>query len=652
MSSPILEAPSLAEGLFYFIAFCFGAFIKLFLPATVRVHFFLLFMFIANFSIGQFIQPVDKDSILSSLCEYKFQDKLTGNNPNYIDTLPESLLNQPLVFFNLKTNLGNSGTPLLDLTNQKLNQSIGFNGQFDHLDSYRFSKRNTFQYDVNKAYTEFNYLNGSNAEESFSVLHTQKVRELFNLGFRFNSLKSEGFFARQQTQHRNVALVSNFNSKNKRYYAEAGVFFNKAIVFENGGISDTNSFFQNSLPRNLIPVNLNNSSNKSSNRSVYFNQYYRLNNSSEIDSNGVSQNNSNYEISVYHNFEFIQSNYLFSDLETDSSFYATLDANPSGEYWSKSNFEMFDNSFGLTFNSRKFPFQSNFSFQQQFFQVGDYETSYNFNNQIVNAEVAVPVFNVLKTDMSYSQVLSGYNSGDGRLVLNSNFEFSKKYQIGFTYKIQTSISPYIYLDYSGTNFSYKNSFNKERVNEISVNQNFLNVFKVDIGSGLFNNGIYFNDELSAVQSNTLDEYYFLNLNLELENKRFFLSNNTRFQQFSNSQLFPLPKFISFTRAYVKGWIFDHHMFVNLGADIFYTSQFRGFGYSPLTRQFFTNTTENRFGNYPYIDLFFACKVKTARIFVKASHLNQGFTGDNYFLVNNYPYHDFSLRIGFSWSFLN
>ena len=611
----------------------------------------IFFAFVFN-SFGQFIQSELKDSVISSLYEIDFENKLYSKESDYFDTLQISEVNQPSIFYNLKTNLGNNGSPLLPLTFSKFCQPIGFFGQFDFLGDYRFHESNSSQYEVNKAFTEFQYLNGSNSEERFSVVHIQNIKKSFNTGFKFNSLKSEGIYARQFLQHRNFSFFSNYSNKKRNYYAETGFHLNKSLLFENGGLTSPNLIIDNSLPKNLLPVNLEQATNKSENRSFYYNHFYLPFSKNVSDSLNQDSIELIRSIVLYQKFNFNQTNYLFADLAQDSNYYENIGMTSTSEYWSKQNFQVMNNSFGILLQPKRYIRSADISIDQQFVMVGNYAKSNNFNNQLFRIKGELPLFKILETKLDYSQVFSGYNSGDGRFKLNSNLDLTKFYNVGFTFQTQTTTVPYVFQNYFGTSFQYENSLQKERVNEISVNQLFYNFIKVDLGSGLYNNGVFFTENLVVNQSNTLDEYLFVNVNLKAENKRFFVSTDTRWQQFSNSLLLPLPKFISFSRVYLKGWIFDHHMFVNLGVDLFYTSQFRGFGYSPQNRQFYSNTSANRFGNYPFVDLFFAAKVKTARFFVKASHLNQGFSGNNYFLAQNYPYHDFSLRVGFAWSFLN
>ncbi len=72
---------------------------------------------------------------------------------------------------------------------------------------------------------------------------------------------------------------------------------------------------------------------------------------------------------------------------------------------------------------------------------------------------------------------------------------------------------------------------------------------------------------------------------------------------------------------------------------------------PMLRSFYIQDQE-LVGNYPYFDFYVAAKVKSARVFVKLSHINSGFSGTGYYAAPNYPMADRMLRLGVDWTFWN
>ena len=605
----------------------------------------LAFIFLSIVLNAQFVAPEHKDSVYSNLKVYYQQEFLNNNSTEFIDTITNSVINTHPYFNNFQVNLGNIGTPQYSLEFQKNIQTIGFVGNFDHLNNFRFSPLNSPQYKVNKALTEFSYLNGTQEEERFSVIHVQNLDSNKNIGFKYQSQNSLGFYDRQRTQIRNFYLFGNYHSKNEKYYLDGAFYFNRTNILENGGITADSLFLNNTFSRNLIPVFHTNASNKSEQREYHFNHYYTF-----FDGAKDSSTIKNHELKAYQTFNFYQFNSLFTDLNTDNIYYSGSTISEGTELWSKWNYEKIDNKFGIDFSSNSF--KLNGFLQQQFIEIGTYKESRTLQNQILGLKGEVNLFKILKIDSKYEQVLAGYNGGDGKLILNGYLPLTNQIGLNFSYNTLVARVPFVYNTFYANQLEIQNNFQKEKLNQITGGLKIRDVIDFEIGSGLFNNGVYFDSPFSATQSNTNDEFFFAQFKGDFQMKRLVWQTKLKYQTFANANLFPLPNFVSFNRFYLKGWIFDHHLHFNLGFDVFYASKYNGYGFSPLTRQFFLNSSGTNLGNYPFVDLFAAAKVKSARFYIKACHINQGFTGNNFYVAQNYPFHDFSLRLGFSWAFLN
>lgn len=70
---------------------------------------------------------------------------------------------------------------------------------------------------------------------------------------------------------------------------------------------------------------------------------------------------------------------------------------------------------------------------------------------------------------------------------------------------------------------------------------------------------------------------------------------------------------------------------------------------PSTGRFYIQN-EKKIGNYPFFDAFVNFKVKRTRFFAKFTHVNSGWTGDNYFTILHNPMSRRVFIFGLSWSF--
>jgi len=86
-----------------------------------------------------------------------------------------------------------------------------------------------------------------------------------------------------------------------------------------------------------------------------------------------------------------------------------------------------------------------------------------------------------------------------------------------------------------------------------------------------------------------------------------------------------------------------------GVTFNYFTKYHLNGYDPVLAEFFVQNTQE-LGAFPLIDVFVNMKVRQTRIFVKAEHINSGFTGNDFFSAPGYPYRDFNVRFGLVWNF--
>jgi hypothetical protein len=73
------------------------------------------------------------------------------------------------------------------------------------------------------------------------------------------------------------------------------------------------------------------------------------------------------------------------------------------------------------------------------------------------------------------------------------------------------------------------------------------------------------------------------------------------------------------------------------------------GYHPIIGEFYSQN-DTQYGGFPLIDIFVNAKVRQTRLYLKAEHLNSGFTGNTFYSAPGYPYRDYIIRFGLVWNF--
>jgi hypothetical protein len=113
----------------------------------------------------------------------------------------------------------------------------------------------------------------------------------------------------------------------------------------------------------------------------------------------------------------------------------------------------------------------------------------------------------------------------------------------------------------------------------------------------------------------------------------------------------IPKLVTESRVYYQTYVFKKALLGQLGAELYYQSVFKGYGYSPSTQQFFV---QDRFTirNYAVANVFLTADIKAATIFLKVAYLNQGLLHNGYFASPFYSGYPRRLQFGVRWRFFS
>ena len=91
--------------------------------------------------------------------------------------------------------------------------------------------------------------------------------------------------------------------------------------------------------------------------------------------------------------------------------------------------------------------------------------------------------------------------------------------------------------------------------------------------------------------------------------------------------------------------------VQLGVDCDYYTKYYAPKYQPATASF-ANQTKEKFGNFPFMNVYANLKLSKVRFYVMMSHVNQGLFTKNYFSMADYPLNPRRFQLGLSIDFAN
>ena len=111
----------------------------------------------------------------------------------------------------------------------------------------------------------------------------------------------------------------------------------------------------------------------------------------------------------------------------------------------------------------------------------------------------------------------------------------------------------------------------------------------------------------------------------------------------------IPKFVTESRVYYQTNVFKKALLAQVGAELYYQSRFKGYGYSPSTQQFYVQDYFT-IRDYAVANVFLTADIKAATIFLKVAYLNQGLDAGGYFTTPYYTGYPRRFQFGVRWRF--
>jgi hypothetical protein len=248
--------------------------------------------------------------------------------------------------------------------------------------------------------------------------------------------------------------------------------------------------------------------------------------------------------------------------------------------------------------------------------------------------------------------INGYRAADkelyGQLVISPWKSQELPYVKG---KIVISDKePDIFLkNYFSNNFKWDNNFGKEKWFELSGSIG-AEKWRFEAGYNLvrINNFVYFDTTgVPSQAAGVTITSAFVQKDFKLGIMHF--TNRVVWQANTNKDALSLPTFSFFSSIFFQHELVKDVLMGQIGASVFYRTKFYASAYSPATAQFY-NQKEKQIGEYPVVDAFINFKWKSAVLFFKLDHVNQGIPNNEYFSTLHYPLNRMTFKMGVSWVF--
>ncbi|MDP4221752.1 MAG: putative porin [Bacteroidota bacterium] len=511
------------------------------------------------------------------------------------------------------------------------------------------------------------------AEQTFRVRHSQNVNRFLNFGLIFDIVYNLGQYGYQRAIDKDFTFYSSYTLKKYNLYFALGI--NNLSSNENGGIKNP-AQLQTLSPAD-VEVRLGGLDKALSaikNRNFLLVQHFTVGKKTITQKDTAKTSKSPFRLqgTFSHVFILDANRKTYSDNYPGSGFYDTTFISDIITFDSLSarsikNTVRFDFS---TDETRKFRLGGGVGIRNELLRysqiIPNHDTLlkndstvavWHRSNNVLIGKLFNNVGELFGWVATGELYFSGYRAGDFNLngIITKSFNFKKGLATWNITGGLSSTKPSFWMDQWGSNnFEWHNNLNK--------------VFRMDIGTNFsyparktelrFNYAIIDNytdfDTLALPSQHTGGlSVASLFLSKDLRAWKFHLTTDLLVQKSSNSEVLDLPL------VAVKSAAYFEHMFnfrktngqlnTQLGAEVLYHTLYHPYLYMPATGRFYRqDVTET--GNYPFINVFLNLKLRRTRIFLMLDHVNQGYTGYNYFMVPSYPMNVRMFRYGIAWTF--
>lgn len=566
--------------------------------------------------------------------------------------------------------LGNIGSAYKNLyfTPQK---QLGFDFGIHSFDAYLFDAEHAAYYDVDTPITQLWYNQGAQNQIYLRATHTQNFGERFNFGVNFRRLTSDGLYFNQATDYYNTQLVTNYTNPTYKYKVYGNVTFNRMKNVENGGIT-SDSLFGTLTPPNRLPAVLLNAQNTYRSNAYFIKQEYSL----KKVSYSVKAIDSLTFDTIYqpayrankliHEVSYSNNSWTYTDAAHDSLFYqnfykdtlATFDSN---------NYKVLTNKVALLahgsarkkllyINYKVIPYFKNQLIQ--LYELNGYST--NINNNSIGLDFDGTTGKSVNININAEKYLSGYNKDDQNLKVILNKDLKNYRTLALAFQIQKVQPGFSQRYYRANNyFFYNPNFVQEETNRVRltyvsnarVDGKQNNHFMVSAEHKSVNNYIYYDIDAQVQQAKKAINVTSFTLKKNFTFGKIHFDNDLVYQISDNDSILRLPDFMSKHGLYYQSKAYHNVLDFQAGVNVFYTTDFRGYAYSPSLRQFYLQD-EVTIGGYPLYNVFVTGKVKSFLISFKMEHINEGYSGNRYYASAHHPLNGRVFRLGLAWRFID
>lgn len=528
---------------------------------------------------------------------------------------------------------------------------------------FNFMEANQIRYcSVATPVTELYFKTTMQKGQSVDAFLTLNTSPRFNFSVAYKGLRSVGKYINQLASTGNFRFTASYNTKNKRYYANAHYTYQDILNEENGGITTIGDFesedtkFDN---RQRLEVYFADAKSFLKGKRIFLDHFFRIN----------PKKGSN-NLYVTHQFNY-ENKFFEYNQETVASTIGTTSYNRYGDSFLESgindqtHYNKMYNKVGLIYENTtlgKFQFFAN-DFRTNYYYdkilFFDSRTVPNAFSQDINSVGGQYEYRKNKWNGNFLYSRSVTNQSLSNLDAKLLYDFNDETQVSFRYQNINKLPNNNYNLYQSSyiNYNWSNDFKNEKINSISVNA-IAPWINASLQYMVLNDHLYFENVATDAtlqivapkqEGNTIN-YLSFKIGKEFKIGKFALDNTFLYQKTEQQgAILNVPEIVTRNTLYFTNYFFKKALFLQTGVVFNYFTKYYANDYNPVIGEFFIQD-KKEIGNFPNLDFFVNARIQRTRIYLKAEHFNSAMSGNNFYSTPNYPYRDFTVRFGLIWNF--
>lgn len=557
-------------------------------------------------------------------------------------------------------NTGNTGSPAYGLLFH-LPSGDWFHSGFRRFEPYAFRKDSLKYYTVKRPYTELSYTLGLRTEQIFNGKFAASIKQVFDFGVEFNRISSKGEYARQNTNDNGFHLYGIYRSRNGRWGIHQDLLYNSFRVAENGGLGLDLFSADTSLPGSLLaPVRLREAETRQ--REVFYRLLpsFHLGKKVPVKEADTLEAKSVVipEYSFRYRLEVGRERYDFQDYAPDSSYYL--------DFWQGAD--------SARYSMQILRLRNGLEWQWSPARIRDKKVQWlnlmteagvmaeylriSQTGRVVNS-VPVSVYGKLSGNpLSGSKIhylalarlyLSGYNQADAEFRGEFGLDAGRAGKIEASGSVLIRKPDWIFAQFLTTTGGWDQEVKRQFMFEAAGR---YTLEKYGLSAGFRISGVknmyYFDASRRPVMDDQL-LYLTAHVSHRYGIRGFYIENELWYQRSFFSGAVRLPEWMSRHGIRYERRVFKKALLLSIGSDLRYYSSVNGYGYFPLSGQFYAQDGL-RMKFYPVWDVYLSMKIKSVRIFLKGYNLSQGFGQKGYYMSALNPAQSRGFAGGVKWRF--